>query len=62
MYVSGSAGTNSANAGNLEELAKWRIVPRMLRDATVRSLEVGGFVSRAGSILTHSVDRRPSSA
>lgn len=40
MYVFGSAGTSLGCDGNLEELAKWKIIPRMLRDATVRNLNV----------------------
>lgn len=44
MYVFGSAGTSSANIGNCQELEKWRIIPRMLRDATVRNLDVSDFI------------------
>lgn len=40
MYVFGSAGTNSTYAANLAEFGRWKIIPRMLRDATVRNLEV----------------------
>ncbi|KAJ3551120.1 hypothetical protein NM688_g4918 [Phlebia brevispora] len=43
MYVFGSAGTSLGCAGNLEELAKWKILPRMLRDATVRNLDTTLF-------------------
>ncbi len=40
MYVFGSAGTYAAYAANRQELDKWKIIPRMLRDATVRDLDV----------------------
>ena len=40
LYVFGSAGNCSADHWNRSELEKWRIVPRMLRDATVRNLKV----------------------
>lgn len=40
LYVFGSAGNCSADHWNRSELEKWRIIPRMLRDATVRNLEV----------------------
>jgi isopentenyl diphosphate isomerase/L-lactate dehydrogenase-like FMN-dependent dehydrogenase len=41
MYTFGSAGTCSTEYANRKAFEKWRIVPRMLRDATVRDLEVG---------------------
>ena len=40
MYTNGSAGTNSTYDANLKEFKKWAIVPRMLRDNTLRNLEV----------------------
>lgn len=40
MYVFGNAGTNNTYVANRSELDKWRIVPRMLVDATVRNIEV----------------------
>lgn len=40
MYVFASAGTCSTERFNREAFDEWRIVPRMLRDATTRSLEV----------------------
>ena len=40
MYVFGSAGTGSTYRNNLEALQQWRIIPRMLRDATHRNLDV----------------------
>jgi lactate 2-monooxygenase len=40
MYTFGSAGTSSTYRNNLEALEQWRIVPRMLRNATDRNLEV----------------------
>lgn len=42
LYVYGGAGNCAANSANTRELAKWKIIPRMLRDATVRNLEVSG--------------------
>jgi isopentenyl diphosphate isomerase/L-lactate dehydrogenase-like FMN-dependent dehydrogenase len=36
-YVAGSAGTGATNRANLEAFDGWRIVPRMLRDATART-------------------------
>ena len=42
MYTFGSAGISSTYRNNLEALEKWRIIPRMLRNATDRNLEVGG--------------------
>jgi isopentenyl diphosphate isomerase/L-lactate dehydrogenase-like FMN-dependent dehydrogenase len=41
MYAGGSAGTSSTYRANLAAFEKYRIVPRMLVDATTRSLEVG---------------------
>ena len=40
MYTFGSAGTGSTYRNNLEALQQWRIIPRMLRDATHRNLDV----------------------
>lgn len=40
MYAGGSAGINSTYHANLRAFEKYRIVPRMLVDATTRSLEV----------------------
>jgi isopentenyl diphosphate isomerase/L-lactate dehydrogenase-like FMN-dependent dehydrogenase len=40
MYTFGNAGTGSTYRHNLEALEQWRIVPRMLRNATHRNLEV----------------------
>jgi lactate 2-monooxygenase len=40
MYAGGSAGTNSTYRANLRAFDKYLIVPRMLVDATQRSLEV----------------------
>lgn len=39
MYVCGSAGTNSTTANNRNEFQRWKIIPRMLYDATNRSVE-----------------------
>ncbi|KAI0060406.1 FMN-dependent alpha-hydroxy acid dehydrogenase [Artomyces pyxidatus] len=43
MYTFGSAGTSSTNAANRRALERWRIIPRMLRDASYRSLETTIF-------------------
>lgn len=40
MYAGGSAGTNSTYRANLRAFEKFRIIPRMLVDASVRNLEV----------------------
>ncbi|KAF7288985.1 Fmn dependent [Mycena indigotica] len=39
MYAGGSAGTNSTYRANLRAFEKYRIVPRMLVNATTRNLE-----------------------
>jgi lactate 2-monooxygenase len=41
MYTFGNAGTGNTYRNNLESLEQWRIIPRMLRDATQRNLDVG---------------------
>ncbi|KAI0345557.1 FMN-dependent alpha-hydroxy acid dehydrogenase [Trametopsis cervina] len=43
MYVAGSAGNGTADAANRAELEKWKIIPRMLRDATKRDLNTTLF-------------------
>ncbi|PPQ84734.1 hypothetical protein CVT26_014744, partial [Gymnopilus dilepis] len=43
MYAGGSAGTNSTYRANRRAFEKWGIVPRMLVDATQRSLETTIF-------------------
>ncbi|KAK7008249.1 Fmn dependent [Favolaschia claudopus] len=43
MYAGGSAGTNSTYRANLAAFEKYRIVPRMLIDATTRTLETTIF-------------------
>ncbi|KII91047.1 hypothetical protein PLICRDRAFT_90755 [Plicaturopsis crispa FD-325 SS-3] len=43
MYVYGSAGTCSTHSANRKEFDKWKIVPRMLVDAGVRTLETTIF-------------------
>ena len=40
MYIFGSAGAGTTYQNNLDALEQWRIIPRMLRNATDRSLEV----------------------
>jgi lactate 2-monooxygenase len=40
LYTFGSAGIGSTYNNNLEALKQWRIIPRMLRDATHRNLDV----------------------
>jgi len=37
-YVAGAAGSGATKQANLEAFDRWRLVPRMLRDATNRSL------------------------
>ncbi|KAI0931010.1 hypothetical protein AcW1_007122 [Taiwanofungus camphoratus] len=43
LYVFGSAGTNSTHETNRKEYAKWKIIPRMLRDVTYRNIETTIF-------------------
>ncbi|KAJ7639186.1 oxidoreductase [Roridomyces roridus] len=43
MFAAGSAGISSTLRANLEAFERYRIVPRMLVDATVRSLETSLF-------------------
>jgi lactate 2-monooxygenase len=40
MYAGGSAGTNSTYRANLQAFNKYGIIPRMLVNATQRSLAV----------------------
>jgi hypothetical protein len=40
LYVFSSAGNCAADIANRQELAKWKIIPRMLRDVTNRNLKV----------------------
>ncbi|KAK6977662.1 Fmn dependent [Favolaschia claudopus] len=51
MYAGGSAGTNSTYWGNVRAFERYRIVPRMLVDATIRSLEVRIYVFRKTTIF-----------
>lgn len=39
-YVAGAAGSESTLRANLEAFYRWRIVPRMLRDVSVRDMSV----------------------
>ncbi|KAH8980530.1 FMN-dependent alpha-hydroxy acid dehydrogenase [Lactarius akahatsu] len=43
LYTYGTAGSGNTNRNNLEALQQWRIIPRMLRNATNRSLETTLF-------------------
>ncbi|KAJ7364488.1 oxidoreductase [Mycena albidolilacea] len=43
MFAAGSAGTNSTCLANLRAFEKYRIIPRVLVDATTRSLETTIF-------------------
>ncbi|TFK27676.1 oxidoreductase [Coprinopsis marcescibilis] len=43
LYAGGSAGTNSTYRANLRAFERWAIIPRMLRDATNRTLETTIF-------------------
>jgi hypothetical protein len=45
MYTFGNAGSGSTYRNNFSALERWRIVPRMLRDATHRNLDVGNRFS-----------------
>ena len=40
LYSFCSAGEGHANVANVAEVNKWKLIPRMLRDATKRSLDV----------------------
>ncbi|GII00836.1 lactate 2-monooxygenase [Planobispora takensis] len=42
-YVAGSAGTGATDRANREAFDRWRIVPRMLRDVSVRDLDTELF-------------------
>lgn len=42
-YVNGSAGSSATYEANLTSLARWKIIPRMLKDATVRDLSITLF-------------------
>ncbi|KAI0292446.1 FMN-dependent alpha-hydroxy acid dehydrogenase [Russula brevipes] len=43
MYVSGNAGVSNTYRNNLAALEQWRIIPRMLRNATNRNLDTTLF-------------------
>lgn len=43
LYTFGNAGTWNTYRSNLEALEQWRIIPRMLRDATHRNLDTTLF-------------------
>ncbi|KAJ7205172.1 oxidoreductase [Mycena pura] len=43
MYAGGSAGTNSTYSANLRAFERYRLVPRMLVDASTRSIETTIF-------------------
>ncbi|KAI0265625.1 FMN-dependent alpha-hydroxy acid dehydrogenase [Gloeopeniophorella convolvens] len=49
MYTFGSAGTSGTYRNNLEDIERWRIIPRMLRDATNRNLDTTLFGVRLKS-------------
>jgi isopentenyl diphosphate isomerase/L-lactate dehydrogenase-like FMN-dependent dehydrogenase len=61
-YTFGNAGTGSTNRHNLEALEQWRIIPRMLRNATHRNLDVSTALSLPGIDPTAALPRPPSSA
>ncbi|KAH9948254.1 FMN-dependent alpha-hydroxy acid dehydrogenase [Amylocystis lapponica] len=42
-YVYGSAGTRATHADNVSAFSKWKIIPRMLRNVTHRSIETTIF-------------------
>jgi hypothetical protein len=62
MYTFGSAGTGGTYRNNLEALEQWRIVTRMLRDATHRNLDVGLRFRSQATELTAQLPRPPSLA
>jgi isopentenyl diphosphate isomerase/L-lactate dehydrogenase-like FMN-dependent dehydrogenase len=47
MYTFGSAGVGGTYRHNLEALEQWRIVPRMLRNATNCNLNVSAIFAFA---------------
>jgi L-lactate dehydrogenase (cytochrome) len=48
-YIAGSAGTGGTARANEAAFDRWRIVPRMLRDVSVRDLSVGLFDGTPGA-------------
>ncbi|KAL7279634.1 LOW QUALITY PROTEIN: hypothetical protein ACG7TL_006040 [Trametes sanguinea] len=54
LYVFGNAGTGESFHDNRKELSKWKVIPRQLRDATHRSIEVGSMpsMSNCGPVMT----------
>jgi L-lactate dehydrogenase (cytochrome) len=50
-YIAGSAGAESTARANRAAFERWRIVPRMLRDVSVRDVSVELFGSRLPSPL-----------
>lgn len=50
-YIAGSAGRETTAARNIEAFDRWSIVPRMLRDVSVRDLSVTVFGRRLASPL-----------
>lgn len=52
MYVHGSAGTCSTHSNNLEAFLQYKIIPRMLVNATQRNVEISLFgVKYASPVL-----------
>ncbi|MGH2695271.1 MAG: lactate 2-monooxygenase [Actinomycetota bacterium] len=50
-YVAGAAGTEATMKANLAAFARWRILPRMLRDVSERDLSIELFGDRLDSPL-----------
>jgi len=45
LYMLKSAGTCSTDVANRKAFDRWKLVPRMLNDATLRNVEVSTFES-----------------
>lgn len=54
-YVNGSAGVSATYEANLKALRDWKIVPRMMRDATKRDLSVCFFFQLGGEVSMNGV-------
>jgi L-lactate dehydrogenase (cytochrome) len=48
-YIAGCAGTGATGRANAAAIERWRIVPRMLGDVSVRDLSVGLFDGTSGA-------------
>lgn len=52
MYAHGNAGVWSTYRGNVQAFEKYRIIPRMLVDATTRDLQVRTLHENTASLPT----------